>query len=104
MPSSMAAAAMRCSAMAPFWFVVSTMRTLVRVVDGKCGRLQAANLTAPMSERRYDPREIEPKWQALWEREQTWHVSNDEVVGAEKSYVLEMLPYPSGEPHMGHLK
>ena len=23
---------------------------------------------------------------------------------AEKSYVLEMLPYPSGEPHIGHLK
>src|SRR5215207_11752919 len=57
-----------------------------------------------MSEHRYDPRAIEPKWQAVWERERTWHVSNDEVAGAEKSYVLEMLPYPSGEPHMGHLK
>jgi leucyl-tRNA synthetase len=57
-----------------------------------------------MTELRYDPRAIEPKWQAVWEREQTWQVSNDEVAGAEKSYVLEMLPYPSGEPHMGHLK
>jgi leucyl-tRNA synthetase len=57
-----------------------------------------------MSEHRYDPRAIEPKWQEIWERERTWEVSNDEIDGAEKSYVLEMLPYPSGEPHMGHLK
>src|SRR3954465_2587228 len=56
-------------------------------------------------ERRYEPSTIEPKWQAVWERERTWEVSNDEADSArEKSYVLEMLPYPSGEPHIGHLK
>ena len=66
---------------------------------------QGANLTARMAEHRYDPRAIEPRWQEMWEREQTWQVSNDDVAGeAEKSYVLEMLPYPSGEPHIGHLK
>jgi leucyl-tRNA synthetase len=57
---------------------------------------------------RYDPRAIERKWQALWEREGTWEVPNpgepDWNEAAAKSYVLEMLPYPSGEPHMGHLK
>jgi leucyl-tRNA synthetase len=63
-----------------------------------------------MSERRYDPTRIEPKWQDLWEREGTWEVTNepDERTGRgpvqEKAYVLEMLPYPSGEPHVGHLK
>ncbi|HKH19216.1 MAG TPA: leucine--tRNA ligase [Solirubrobacteraceae bacterium] len=57
-----------------------------------------------MSEHRYDPRAIEPKWQEIWAREQTWHVSNEDVAGKPKSYVVEMLPYPSGEPHMGHLK
>ncbi len=65
-----------------------------------------------MSERRYDPAQIEPKWQEVWERERTWEVSNEPPGGAdaadedprEKSYVLEMLPYPSGEPHIGHLK
>src|SRR4051794_29600221 len=56
-----------------------------------------------MAEHRYDPRAIEPKWQAVWERERTWEVANGDD-GAPKSYVLEMLPYPSGEPHMGHLK
>jgi len=51
---------------------------------------------------RYDPSEIEPRWQALWERERTWEVTNEPE--GDKYYVLEMLPYPSGEPHMGHLK
>jgi leucyl-tRNA synthetase len=55
------------------------------------------------SERRYDPKSVEPKWQALWERERTWEVSNDDA-GGDPFYVLEMLPYPSGDPHMGHLK
>ncbi len=59
-----------------------------------------------MTDGRYEPRQIEPKWQELWERERTWEVSNDQDGSdeREKSYVLEMLPYPSGEPHIGHLK
>ena len=65
-----------------------------------------------MIEHRYDPQEIEPRWQALWARERTWEVSNDSAADAAEhaggrassSYVLEMLPYPSGEPHIGHLK
>ena len=56
-----------------------------------------------MAEQHYDPQEIEPRWQALWAREHTWEVSNEGSGGAS-SYVLEMLPYPSGEPHIGHLK
>jgi leucyl-tRNA synthetase len=70
-----------------------------------------------VSEHRYDPHEIEPRWQALWAVERTWEVSNEEREPGEefsgrghappppsRSYVLEMLPYPSGEPHIGHLK
>ena len=52
---------------------------------------------------RYDPTEIEPRWQAVWEAERTWEVT-DEPDERPESYVLEMLPYPSGEPHIGHLK
>ncbi len=56
-------------------------------------------------EHRYEPSQIEPRWQAVWEAERTWEVSNDAAAGeGETSYVLEMLPYPSGEPHIGHLK
>ena len=61
-----------------------------------------------MTPRRYDPKQIEPRWQELWAREGTWEVANDVDAAASglapKSYVLEMLPYPSGEPHIGHLK
>jgi leucyl-tRNA synthetase len=52
---------------------------------------------------RYDPKEIEPRWQRLWADERTWEVSNDPDE-RERAYVLVMLPYPSGEPHIGHLK
>jgi leucyl-tRNA synthetase len=52
---------------------------------------------------RYDPNTIEPKWQQIWADEHTWEVSN-EPDGRPKAYVLVMLPYPSGEPHIGHLK
>ena len=60
-----------------------------------------------MSDHKYDPQEIEPRWQQLWEDEGTWQVANPipgEASDSENEYVLEMLPYPSGEPHIGHLK
>jgi leucyl-tRNA synthetase len=56
----------------------------------------------------YDPKAIESRWQRVWEDEQTWVVANPGEPGFDakrpKAYVLEMLPYPSGEPHVGHLK
>ncbi len=61
-----------------------------------------------MAEIRYDPQEIEPRWQAVWAAERTWEVANPQPDGPvdpdPASYVLVMLPYPSGEPHIGHLK
>ncbi len=57
---------------------------------------------------RYEPSEIEARWRGVWEEEHTWEVPNPGQPGfddsAPKCYVLEMLPYPSGDPHVGHLK
>ncbi len=61
-----------------------------------------------LHERQYKPAPIEAKWQAVWSQESTWQVPNPGEPGFDperpKAYVLEMLPYPSGEPHVGHLK
>jgi leucyl-tRNA synthetase len=60
---------------------------------------------------RYDPAPVESKWQTAWERDDAFRaepVSRDgesaELPERPKAYVLEMLPYPSGEIHMGHVK
>ena len=57
---------------------------------------------ATISERRaaYDPAAIEPKWQQRWERDGLHRARIDP--GRKKHYFLTMLPYPSGDLHIGH--
>jgi leucyl-tRNA synthetase len=50
----------------------------------------------------YDYRTIERRWQDEWERTQIYRARDDDP--REKYYVLEMLPYPSGDLHVGHAK
>ncbi|MEO5949978.1 MAG: leucine--tRNA ligase [Candidatus Saccharimonadales bacterium] len=50
---------------------------------------------------RYNPSEIEPKWQAAWDEQQAYVVADDP--SKQKTYVSGMFPYPSGAGmHTGH--
>jgi leucyl-tRNA synthetase len=68
---------------------------------------ETINITANQPEQRelrYDPRRIEEKWHARWESDPGLYGAEPHDSKRKKYYVLEMLPYPSGALHMGHVR